>query len=591
MIDGETVSILTTLFVCRRGPELGAVSVVIAKEENMSRGLSVSIVPRSAAVMLWVGILGGCEQPPREAAEPLDDVGSNQSGLHESSAGGPGDAESLADDDCGGGTPTAVTVDARAALAKFSSIAVGLNAAAWDGSLVHPEIPKLVRSAGVQTLRYPGGSTSDNYHWLSNSADDPNQGGTHPDSNFDAYMSVVKAARAESMITVNYGSGTEQEAADWVRYANRGGPRYRGPVPTYPGASRKGHDYGIRYWEIGNELYGDGTYGAQWEVNRKPHDPTTYAQGVVSYSAAMKAVDPSIRIGVVLTAPGNWPDDQISGASPQPWNDTVLAIACDAVDFAVLHWYPQGPTGESDAALLAAPEKGESTGVSYTPAISDMVGTLKAKLTQYCGPHASAVSIMVTETNSVSYNPGKQTTSVVNALFLADQLTTWFENGVTNVDWWALHNSPFDGNADPSLYGEYSFGDYGVLSAGFTSAGGAVEPPVDTPFPGYYALEMLSYLGHGAEDTLIKTTSSSDLVGVHAVKQRNGRINVLLINKDPSASHEVALSLSGASSRGWASVHRYGATDASITARRKAVRGPSFRVTLQPYSLVAVQLP
>jgi alpha-L-arabinofuranosidase len=47
------------------------------------------------------------------------------------------------------------------------------------------------------------------------------------------------------MITVNYGSGTPQEAAGWVQYANKGGPGYTGPVPTYPGASSTGHTYGI----------------------------------------------------------------------------------------------------------------------------------------------------------------------------------------------------------------------------------------------------------------------------------------------------------------------------------------------------------
>ncbi|HEY8925447.1 MAG TPA: hypothetical protein VIU64_13765, partial [Polyangia bacterium] len=440
----------------------------------MHRGVFVSAVRGSVALVAWAGLwAAGCgvSGDRSEAAGTRDDVEDTQGGLR--------DSESLAADEWSGGTPVSATVDARVALANFPSIGVGLNVAAWDGNLIHPDIPELIRSAGAQTLRYPGGSTSDNYHWLSNTPDDPSQGGTDPNATFDAYMAVVKATGAEAMITVNYGSGTEQEAADWVRYANRGGPHYRGPVPSYPGASRKGHAYGVRYWEIGNELYGDGTYGAQWEVNHKPHDPATYAQGVVSYSAAMKAVDPSIQIGAVLTAPGNWPDGQTSPASPQPWNDTVLGIACGAVDFVVLHWYAQGPTGESDAALLASPQKGESTSVSYTPSIPVMVGALKAQLAQHCGPRASALSIMVTETNSVSYNPGKQTTSVVNALFLADQLTTWFENGVSNVDWWALHNSPFDGNAGSSLYGDYSFGDYGVLSAGFTSAGGAVEPPLN----------------------------------------------------------------------------------------------------------------
>lgn len=490
------------------------------------------------------------------------------------------------------GTKTSqASVNVETHLATLSRFAVGANAAAWDSNLVDPELPELLSRAGIQVMRYPGGSTADNYHWLSNSPDDPSIGGTDPVANFDAYMSVVKATGAQAMITVNYGSGTPAEAADWVRYANRGGRHYRGPVPTYSGASATAHNYGIRYWEIGNELYGDGTYGATWEVNHNSHDPTTYANGVVSYSAAMKAVDPQVRIGAVLTAPGNWPDGQVSAASPEPWNDTVLATACQAIDFVAIHWYAQGPTGESDAALLAAPQDGVATPVSFTPGIPDMIGALKSKLTQHCGSRANTIQIMVTETNSVSYNPGKQTTSLVNALFLADQVMTWLENGVTNVDWWAIHNSPFDGNNDASLYGGYTFGDYGILSRGLTSENGAVEPKAETKFPAYYGLEMLSRLGHTAGSELVGTTSSTPLVAVHAVKQVNGRTHVLLINKDPGFARTVSVSLHGDHVHGLARVFSYGMGSRSLESSLKRVHGSSFSITLAPYSMSTVQLP
>lgn len=487
---------------------------------------------------------------------------------------------------------TTASVDVRRSLGTLSSIAVGANAASWDSNLIDRGVPSLLEDAGIQVMRYPGGSTSDNYHWLSNAPDDPSQGGTDPTANFDAFMSVAKRAGARAMITVNYGSGTAAEAADWVRYANRGNCRhYDGPVPSYPGASPNGHDYDIRYWEIGNELYGNGTYGATWEVDHKPHDPATYANGVVSYSAAMKAVDPSIRIGAVLTAPGNWPDGQTNADSPQPWNDTVLPIACSSIDFVIIHWYAQGPTGESDADLLASPQNGQGTAVSYTPSIKDMTTTLRDKLAQYCGAHASAVQIMVTETNSVSYNPGKQTTSLTNALFLSDQVMTWLENGVTNVDWWAIHNGPFDGNADPALDGSYEFGDYGILSRGLTSNNGAVEPPAETPFPAYYGLQMLSHLGHEARSQSVSASTSNPLVSIHAVKQPNGKVHVLLINKNPSAAYDVSVTLKGASARGVAKVFSYGKGDASIQTRSKSVRGSNFEIKVPPYSLTTVQLP
>jgi hypothetical protein len=487
-------------------------------------------------------------------------------------------------------TAATVTVRANAPLGRITPIAVGANVAAWDGDLVNAGVPRLLSDAGIRILRYPGGSTSDNYHWMSNTPDDPTQGGTTPEANFDAYVSVVDAARAQAMITVNYGSGTAEEAASWVRYANQGGRHYKGPVPTYPGASTSGHDARIQYWEIGNELYGDGTYGATWEVNHNAHDPTTYANGVVGYSAAMKAVDPSIRIGLVVTAPGNWPDGVTDAASPLPWNDTVLPIACGAVDFVDVHWYPQGPTGESDAALLAAPQNGESTSVSYTPSIPSLVATLKGEIAAYCGAHAADVTIMVTETNSVSYNPGKQTTSLVDALFLDDAVMTWFENGVANVDWWAVHDSPFAGNADPSLYGTFDCGDYGFLSVGEACSNGAVEPPVDTPFPAYYGMQMLSHLG-GASDTMLATTSSTSLVSVHAVRQENGKVSVMLIDKDPSLSYTVTVSLDGGCGRGLADVWTYGENSTDIAQTVTPVREPSFTIPVGPYSVTTVKLP
>jgi hypothetical protein len=198
---------------------------------------------------------------------------------------------------------------------------------------------------------------------------------------------------------------------------------------------------------------------------------------------------------------------------------------------------------------------------------------------------------MVTETNSVSYNPGKQTTSLVDALFLADQLLTWFENGVANVDWWALHNGPFDGNIDPALYGNYDFGDYGILSVGETTPGGAVEPPANTPFPAYFGFQMLSYLGHCEQDALLETTSSNQLVTVHAVRQRDGGISLMVINKDPRVRYDLKVTLAGAASHGWASVYRYGMNSASITRSRKQVRGASFAVSVEPYSLTTIKLP
>src|SRR2546423_352405 len=197
-------------------------------------------------------------------------------------------------------TGLGTAVHADTSLGTLPATAFGINAAVWDGHLLDANLPGLLQQAGVKVVRYPGGSTADVYHWQTNSTE-PGQSFANPNNTFDAFMGVVQQTGAQAMITVNYGSGTPQEAAGWVQYANEGGPGYAGPVPTYPGASSTGHRYGITYWEIGNELYGNGTYGAQheYDLHTKGQGPVAYGQRAMQFIAAMKAVAPSIKVGVV----------------------------------------------------------------------------------------------------------------------------------------------------------------------------------------------------------------------------------------------------------------------------------------------------
>jgi hypothetical protein len=488
------------------------------------------------------------------------------------------------------GTAATASVNTASSLGQVPSTAIGVNDAVWDGNLLDSNLPGLLSSAGVEMMRYPGGSTADVYHWQSNSVV-PNQSYANPNNTFDAFMSQVQAVGAQPIITVNYGSGTPQEAANWVQYANKGGANYTGPVPSYPGGSATGHTYGIKYWEIGNEIYGNGTYGADWEYDLNGLGPATYANNVVLYSQAMKAVDPSIKIGLVLTAPGNWPDAQTSASSPQPWNNTVLPIACSSIDFVIAHWYAQGPGGESDAGLLNAPEDGESTSVSYTPSIPSMVATLRSEINQYCGARASSIQIMITETNSVSYNTGKQTVSLVNGLFMDDDYMTWLENGVANVDWWDVHNSASGGNNNSaSLYGNAQYGDYGILSNGSCASATICEPPAETPFPTYYTLQMLSYLAH-AGDTMVSSSSSNSLLAIHAVKQANGQLAIMIINKDPNTTYNLTLSLGSFNASGIATVYRYGENSTAISTSAQPVSGSTVTVSVEPYSTNTIVLP
>ena len=113
---------------------------------------------------------------------------------------------------------------------------------------------------------------------------------------------------AEPTITVNVeGRGaTASEAAAWVESCN--GP----PSSTYGSLRAKnGHPqpYGVKYWEIGNEIWGDWVRGHS--------DAATYARNFDAYVAAMRAVDPTIKVIAV-------------GDNDMAWNRTVLRRAASA---------------------------------------------------------------------------------------------------------------------------------------------------------------------------------------------------------------------------------------------------------------------
>lgn len=413
-----------------------------------------------------------------------------------------------------------ITVNTLAEITTLPQTAFGLNVAVWDWHLLDPVIPGLLENLNVKVLRFPGGSFSDMYDWETNSTV-PGQDFPYvdPENNFDNFMKLVNEIGAQALITVNYGTdfagkagGDPSEAAAWVKYANID------------------HNYDVKYWEIGNEVYGNKTYGGNWEVDlHKTQGPQAYAENFIAFAKAMKAVDPNIEIGAVLTCPYNWP----WGQSPD-WNKIVLQTAGNYIDFVVVHWYAQNPGDESDSGLLAS-----------TNQIPDMLARLKQEIRDYAGSNADNIRIFVTETNSVSYNPGKQTTSLVNALFLVNDYMNWLTGGVENVDWWDLHNNALtnDNNSD-KLYGNTNYGDYGLLSNNSNFGTSTVEPPDNTPFPDYFGYEMLKYLAQ-PNDTIVGSISDQKLVDVYAVKHTNGDLALMIVNTDPINSYDVNLNIAG----------------------------------------------
>jgi hypothetical protein len=439
-----------------------------------------------------------------------------------------------------------VTVNADEGLGTVPSTAYGLNQAVWDSQMNTQTSVNMLSQAGVEMMRYPGGSYGDAYHWQTNTV----QGGyVAPGTDFDSFMGTVKSVGAQAILIANYGSGTPQEAADWVRYAN---------------ITKGYHD---QYWEIGNELYGNGYYGADWETdNHSSKSPATYASNVAQYASAMKAVDPTIKIGAVLTLPGNWPDSVVASGDSKDWNQTVLSEVGSSIDFVIVHYYP---SPNSAAAALATPEQ-----------LPGELAQLRQEIDQYAGPNGPNIGIALTETDS-NYDMDTQP----GALYAADTYFTALENGAFTVDWWDTRNGETGVSTAPD--GATDYGDEGVFSSGQCNSANVCEPPLNTPFPSYYAISMLSKVAQPG-DTLVKSSSNNPLVSVHAARNTNGDLSVELVNKDPGNAYTVNLNYEGwQPSSAAPTVYTYGDEATSITT---AQQGSSGTQVIPPYSIVTLKL-
>lgn len=477
-----------------------------------------------------------------------------------------------------------VAIDAHQVVRTIDERVFGVNAAIWDSSFGDPQTLSLLQAADVRTLRFPGGSLSDTYDWKSNKSYDATTGVLNSWSwatSFDAFAAVAKPLQAQVFITVNYGSGSVQDAADWVTYSN------------------VTKNYGFKYWEVGNENYGSWEY----DTHAIKWDPVTYATEAKNYIAAMKAADPTIKVGVVVQtgeddldakSPVHPVVNPRTGATHHGWTAVMLSTLKSlgvTPDFVIYHRYPQAPFAESDAGLLA----GRSlSGTTW----ADDAANLRQMVDDYLGAVEGAkVELVVTENNSVYSDPGKQSTSLVNGLFMADSLGQVLQTEFNALVWWALRNGPpLDGAGNPtgnfsaSLYGWRNYGDYGMLSPA-----GSANPPT----PNYYVMKLLSHFAR-AGDQVVKATSDNPLLATYAVKRANGTLSLLVINKSPTLTTTAHVALNGFSPAPIAPVYGYGKPQddaartgvglADITLSGLSGLGTSFSAPFQPYSASVITL-
>lgn len=184
-----------------------------------------------------------------------------------------------------------------------------------------------VKDMVAPIVRWPGGCFADIYRWEDGigpqtsrpvrrnwywSGIESNQFGT------DEFLSWCRQTGASPYINVNMGTGTLDEAIRWLDYCN-------GVEPTTEVMKRaaNGHPeaYGVKYWGIGNETWGE------WEPGHS--DAQTYANRLREWAQFFRKVDKDVRLLGVGSAQANDPN----------WDLTVLKTAGHLIDYLTIHIY------------------------------------------------------------------------------------------------------------------------------------------------------------------------------------------------------------------------------------------------------------
>lgn len=198
---------------------------------------------------------------------------------------------------------------------------------AIDG--LDPDMVRLAKAMNTPLVRFGGNFTSA-YHWrdgvgprdkrvsmlnISWGIPEYNQFGT------DEFLEFCKLIGAEPQVALNLGSGTPEEAADWVRYIDDRWTKHSGLL-----------------WELGNELWGD------WNLGYPTLEELPGR--TLAFSKAIRQVDPNAR----LIATGQDPDHY------EKWNQAQLSAPAGSFDYLSTHFVvttDQTESHTSDPGTLA----------------------------------------------------------------------------------------------------------------------------------------------------------------------------------------------------------------------------------------------
>ena len=435
-----------------------------------------------------------------------------------------------------------VNVNATQEVRTVDARIFGVNTAAWDSDLDTASTLSVLRDMDNQVLRWPGGSWGDSY-FMTNEL-------RYWGSRTTNFLHVATNTAAQVYFIVNYGSGTAQQAADWVRCCN----------VTNRAA--------VKYWEVGNEV------GGSWETDYNTnapyyaHDPWSYAVRFKDYYTRMKAVDPTIKIGAVADL-GENNLNHVNGRSLAAYPYTNHPAINPRTGTTNYGWTPvmlttlrsNGITPDFLIEHNYAPNNGDAWNLFWSKNWSTDAADLRQMISDYLGTNGTNVELAVTEHGA---GGDRQRVSLVGGLFWVDSIGQILKTEFNTLLWWDLRNGQAAiANSDYALYGwrrnwftnttlltntlEFYY-DEGIVT-------GSAAPT--NRYPAFYCAKLLKNFARGG-DRVLSVTTGSPWMAAYSVRRQSGALALLVLNKSSAATIVGDFTLTGFAPATNATVWSYG---------------------------------
>ena len=416
----------------------------------------------------------------------------------------------------------AVTIDPSTIITKIPRSLFGNNANIWMSQIVtEPALMTHITNLHPHIIRFPGGSISDIFFWNANNHEKPADApdtlvradGTKGASGFwygrnsenwtlsvDNYYQLLQQTGNNGLITINYGYaryGTGSNpvetaahlAADWVRYDNGR----------------------TKYWEIGNENFGDWEAGYRISVATNQDAQPEFLTGAL-YGTHFRVFADSMRkaatekghtifIGAVMV-------ESVSPAwatnTHKTWNSGMLTATANAPDYYVVHNYYTPYNTNSGAAEILN---------SATAETGKVMSFVKQTLQSY---GATEKPVALDEWNIFAVGSG-QMSSHINGLHADLVLGEMIKHQYGLGARWDLANGWDNGN------------DHGLFNIGDEPGGS----PKWNPRAAFYHMYFFrKFLGDRAVSTSIANTTDVETYGSSFT---SGEVGVIMVNKSATA--------------------------------------------------------